>query len=141
MQQELVETSNKSLRNLKNNRGVTEKATNLGELCLLLKIHIRLSEVPGKPVIPNCSTPTEKLSQFSDGELKMVLQEGCLYIKDSVGFIKKLKNIDHIPPDTIMVKVDVVGLYPSKSHVAGLEILRKALDNQVDKKIPTDNLN
>ena len=92
-------------------------------------------------MIPNCSTPTEKLSQFSDGELKMVLQEGCLYIKDSVGFIKKLNNIDHIPPDTIMVKVDVVGLYPSKSHVAGLEILRKALDNWVDKKIPTDNLN
>ena len=39
-----------------------------------------------------------------------------------------------------MVKMDVVGLYPSKPHVAGLETLRKALDNWVDKKISTDNL-
>ena len=108
---------------------------------MLPKIHIHLPEVPGKPVIPNCGTPTEKLSQFSDGDLKLVLQEGWLYIKDFVDFIKKLKNTDHIPPDNIMVKVAVVGLYPSKPRVAGLETLRKALDNCVDKKTPTDNLN
>ena len=107
---------------------------------MLPKIHIHLSEVPGKPVIPNCGTPTEKRSQFSDGDLKLVLQEGWLYIKDFVDFIKKLKNTDHIPPDNIMVKVAVVGLYPSKPRVAGLETLRKALDNCVDKKTPTDNL-
>ena len=83
MQQDLVETSNKSFRNLKDNRGVTEKelkyfkidfgkTTNLGELYLLPKIHTRLSEVPGKQVIPNYGTPTEKLSQLWNSELKLV---------------------------------------------------------------------
>ena len=38
-----------------------------------------------------------------------------------------------------MVKMDAVGLYPSKPHVAGLETLIKALDNWVDEKISTDN--
>ena len=37
-----------------------KKATNLGCLYLLSKIHKYLSEVPGRPVISNCGTPMEK---------------------------------------------------------------------------------
>ena len=68
------------------------------------------------------------------------MQEGWSYLKDSGEFIKKLKNIDHIPQDTIMVTEDVVGLYPSIPHDAGLEALRKALYNRENKKISTDDL-
>ena len=39
-----------------------------------------------------------------------------------------------------MVTADVVGLYSSIPEVAGLEVLRKALDNRENKKISTDNL-
>ena len=39
-----------------------------------------------------------------------------------------------------MVTADVVGLYSSIPEVAGLEALRKALDNRENKKISTDNL-
>ena len=39
-----------------------------------------------------------------------------------------------------MVKTDIVGLYPIIPHDAGLEALRKALDNGENKKISTDNL-
>ena len=88
-------------------------------------------------MISNCGTLTEKVSEFLDSELKLVLQEGWSCIKDSGDFIKKLKNIDHIPQDGIMVTADVVGLYPSIPHDAGL---RKALDNRENKKISTDDL-
>ena len=54
--------------------------------------------------------------------------------------MKKLKNIDHIPQDAIMVTADGVSLYPSISHDAGLEALRKALDNQENKNISIDEL-
>ena len=54
------------------------------------------------------------------------MQEGWSYIKDSGDFIKKLKNIDNIPQDTTMVTADVVGLYPSIPHHAGLEALKNA---------------
>ena len=54
-------------------------------------------------MISNCGSPTEKVSEFLDSELKSVMQEGWSYIKDSGDFIKKLKNIDHIPQDAIMV--------------------------------------
>ena len=39
-----------------------------------------------------------------------------------------------------MVTADVVGLYPSIPHDAGLEALRKALDNRENKKISTHHL-
>ena len=87
MLQGLAETSKKLFRNLKNKKGITEKelkyftigfkkATNLGELYLLPEIHKHLFEVPVKPVISNCGTPTEKFSGFLDSELKSVMQEG-----------------------------------------------------------------
>ena len=41
-----------------------KKACNLCKLYLLPKIHKRLFNVPGIPVISNCGTPTEKVSKF-----------------------------------------------------------------------------
>ena len=145
MLQDLTETSNRLFRNLKNKGGTTEKelkyftinfkkATNLGKMYLLPNIHKRLFEVPGRPVISNCSTPTENVFEFLDSELKLVIQEGWSYIKDFDDFVKKHKNIDHIPQDTIIVTADVVGQYPSILHDAGLEALRKALDNREIKR-------
>ena len=85
MLQYLAEISNKLFRNLKNKGGITEKeldftidfkkATNLGKLYLLPKIHKRLFEVPGRPVISNCDTPIEKVSEFLDSKLQSVMQK------------------------------------------------------------------
>ena len=104
MLQELAETSNSFFKNLKKKGSITEKelkyfsvefkkATNLGKLYLLPKIHKRLFDVPGRPVISNCGTHTEKVSEFLDHVLKPVMQQSRSYIKDSNYFIKKLKEI------------------------------------------------
>ena len=82
----------------------------------------------------------EKVSELFNSELKSVMQEGWSYIKDSGNFIKRLKNIDHVPQDVIMVTANVVCLYPSIPYDAGLEALRKALDNRENKKTSTDDL-
>ena len=42
-----------------------------------------------------------------------------------------------IPQDSILVTADVVGLYPSIPHNAGLKALKGALDCRQNKKIPT----
>ena len=104
-----------------------KKATDLDKLYLLPKIHKPLFEVPGKPVISNCGTSTEEVPEFLNSELKSVMQEDWSYIKSSGDFIKKLKNIDPIPQDGIMVTADIVGLYPSIPNDAGLESLKKRL--------------
>ena len=43
-----------------------KKATSLGRLYFLPKIHKRLSTVQVGPVISNCGTPTEKVSEYLD---------------------------------------------------------------------------
>ena len=59
------------------------KVTNSGNLYLLPKIQKRLYDVPGRTVISNCGTPTEKVSEFLDHHLKPIMQEGWSYIKDT----------------------------------------------------------
>ena len=46
----------------------------------------------------------------------------------------------HNPDGTILVTADVVRLYPSTPHEAGLRALKKALDNRKSKTIITEDL-
>ena len=57
------------------------------------------------------------------------MQERKSYIKDTGDFLNKIRNINAIPENAILVTANVVGLYPSIPHQAGLEALREALDN------------
>ena len=117
-----------------------KKATNLGKLYFLPKIHKCLSGVPGRPVISNCGMPTEKVSEYLDHILKPIMQESWSYVKDSEDLLKKIKNIGKIPEGVILVTVDVAGLYPSIPYGAGLEAFRKRLNEKETPRVPTEEL-
>ena len=104
---------------------------------LLPKIHKRLYDAPGRPVLSNCGTPTEKVSEFLDNQLKKVMQNGWSYIKDSNHFIKKIKHLKNI--NAILVTADVVGLYPSIPHEADLRALKEVLDRREEKTNSTED--
>ena len=114
-----------------------EKATNVRKLYILPKIHKKLSNVPGRPVISNCGTPREKVLEYLDHHLQPVKKKGMSYIKDTADFLDKLKDLGEIPEGAILVTADVVGLYPSIPHTEGLEVLRKQYDKFLLKKVPT----
>ena len=67
-----------------------KKACNLGELYLLLNIHERHSVIPGRQFLSKCEIFTETLSEFSENELKSIVQKGKSYNKPSVYFLKKI---------------------------------------------------
>ena len=101
--QELVGTSNQLFQNLKSKGKISDKqlkyftyeykkVSNLGKLYLLPKIHKRLHNVPGRPVISNCGKPTKKASEFLDYLLEAIMQRGKYYIKDSGDFINKVNK-------------------------------------------------
>ena len=80
----LVEKINKNFNRLCSHRLISgselkyftynfEKATSLEKFYLLPKIHKRLGNVPGRPVISNCRTPTEKVSEYLDFLIKPVI--------------------------------------------------------------------
>ena len=116
-----------------------KKATNLGKLYLLPKIHKRLKNVPGRPVISNCGTPTEKVSEFHDHLLNPVMQSCWSYIKDSGDSLKKISNVGNIPENAILVTADVIGMYPNIPHNAGLKALNNVLEAREHKAVSTED--
>ena len=116
-----------------------KKATNLGKLYLLPKIHKRLKNVPGRPVISNCRTPTEKVSEFHDHHLNPVMQSCWSCIKDSGDSLKKISNVGNIPENAILVTADVIGMYPNIPHNAGLKALNNVLEAREHKAVSTED--
>ena len=97
----LVEISDRFFRGLKLDGHISKKEMKyfmyeykkVTKLYLLPKIHKRLYDVPGRPVILKCSAPTEKVSEILDHHLKPIMQEGWSYIKDTEDFLKKIQNM------------------------------------------------
>ena len=102
---------------------------------LLPKIHERLNNVPGRPVISNCGYYTENISAFSNFYLQLLAQAVKSYIKDTNDFLNKLRSLPKLPDNIILCTVDVVGLYPNIPQEEGLSALSKRLDNRMEKYI------
>ena len=117
-----------------------KKATNVGKLYLLPKIHNSLKNVLGRPVTSNCRKPTGKVSEFFDDHLKPVMQNGWPYIKDSGGSLKQIRNMGNISQNVVLVTADVVGLYPNIPHNGDLKTLSNMLEAREDKTVPTNDL-
>ena len=107
---------------------------------MLPKIHKRLQNVPGRPVISNSTYFTENISSFLDFHLKPLAQKVKSYIQDTNDFLKKITNLPPLPGDLILCPIDVVDLYPNIPHQEGLIVIRKALDTRKDKTTSTDSL-
>ena len=105
-----------------------KNATNLGKLYFLTKIHKKLFNVPGRPIMSNCGTPTEKASKFLNHHLKPVMQSSWSYIRNSGDFLRKIKQIENLSENSILVTTNIVGLYPSIPHELGLKALEEALE-------------
>ena len=55
------------------------------------------------------------------------MRNGNSYIRDSSHFLETIKNIHSIPDNAMLVAADVVVLYPTIPHSAGLNSLKKPL--------------
>ena len=141
--QDLAKKNNSIFKGLKQKGKITEKqlkyftikhkkATNLGKMYLLPKIHKKLYDVPARLVMSNCERPTEKASEFLDYLLMEVMQNS--YIKDSNDFMKKIKHLKIIPDNAILVTTDVLGLYPIIPHEVGLRALKEELSKGERKR-------
>ena len=91
----------------------------LGKFYLLSKIHKRLKNVPGRPVISNCGTATEKISEFLDFHVQPLVRQVDSIIKNITDFLQKLERLGHIPSAALLCTIDVVSLYPHIPHRRG----------------------
>ena len=68
------------------------------------------------------------------------MQEGMSYFKDSNDFIHKIRDLKDIPKGALPVTANVVGLYPSIPHEAGLQAMKDVLERRKAKKISANDL-
>ena len=68
------------------------------------------------------------------------MKSGKSYVKDTGDFLEKIKNLGKIPEDAFLVTADIVGLYSSIPHDAGLEALNKKLEERSSKEVPSVDL-
>ena len=116
------------------------KDTKFARFYLLPKIHKRLHDVPGRPVISNCGFYTKNISSLLDFHLQPLAQKVKSYIKDTNHFLKKIKELGQLPEGAILCTINVVGLFPNIPHDEGLAFLKDFLDSRVDKQVTTDTL-
>ena len=106
----------------------------------LPKIHKRLQNVLGRPVISNSGYYTEKISSFLDHHLQLLVQVVKSYIKDTNEFLKKLRSLPKLPDGIILCTMNVAELYPNIPHEEGLSALRKRLESRKEKYVSTDTV-
>ena len=116
------------------------KNPQLGRFYLLPKIHKRMTNVPGRPVISNNGTATERISAYLDYHLKTIVPTVPHILQDTRDFINRIKHLDNIPDNSILVSFDVVGLYPHIPHEEGLKTMSEYLDTREDKTVTTQSL-
>ena len=105
---------------------------------LLPKIHNRLNNVPGRPVIFNSGYYIENTSSFLDHHFQPLAQAVKSYIKDTKEFLKKLDSLPKLPDGIILCTMDVVALYPNIPHEKGLSALRKRFETRKEKYVSID---
>ena len=74
---------------------------------------------PGRPVVSSIDYNTTTISKYIDNQLQPHVKEFKSYIKHSTDFIPKIKSMENIPDNSILVNMDVSSLYtniPSKKR-------------------------
>ena len=116
------------------------KGPKFARFYLLPKIHKRLYNVPGRPVISNCGYYTKNISPFSDYHLQPPAKKVASYIKDTNNFLKKLQELGSLPKNAVLCTIDVVSFCPNIPHEEGLALIRKHLGNSENKGVTIDPL-
>ena len=145
---DLIQLVSNSLCELKRKGEIDEKMREflsvteprLGRFYLLPKVHKRLTNVPGRPVISNCGYLTENISSFLDFHLQPLARKVKSFVKDTNDFLCKIRDLPPLPEKALLCSIDVVSLYPSIPNEEGLQAMREALDKRGDKSVSTDSL-
>ena len=103
---------------------------------LLPKIHKRLHDAPGRPVISNCGYYRENIPSFLDIHYIPLSREVQSFIKDTNDFLRKLHSLPNLPDDILFCTVEVAGgSYPNIPHGKSLSALLKPVDLIQEKDV------
>ena len=66
---------------------------------------------PERPVISGSGALTENPSKFCQHYMKQVSKDHKSYLRDTCDFLRHIQNIENLPSSSVLVTIDVTGLY------------------------------
>ena len=67
-------------------------------------------QIPMRPIINKCSSPTRRIEKFLDLIFKPLLRKESFYIQDTKDFITRIESLE-LKDDCILVAYDVTSMY------------------------------
>ena len=113
-----------------------------GRFYCTFKVHKKHDEgkaPPERPIVSGSNSITENASLFVEHHIKEIATKHKSYLQDTPDFLRHIQflNKETLPPNAILVTMDVSGLYTNIPQEDGVECVREALDERTNKKIPT----
>ncbi|CAJ0918791.1 unnamed protein product, partial [Ranitomeya imitator] len=98
----------------------------------LPKIHKHPSKPPGRPIVASTESLLSLLAITLDKILSPLVPKIKSYLRDTTDFLASLKNIEKLPPQCLLVAMDVNSLYTSIRHSDGIESFMSFLSCHTD---------
>ena len=98
-----------------------------GRFNILLRIHKQGN--PGRPIISSNGHPTERISEFVDYHLKLLVQILPSVIKDTTHFLLELQKLGPLL-DNALITLDIPSLYTNIPHNGGTDACRYFLNTR-----------
>ncbi|CAJ0954330.1 unnamed protein product [Ranitomeya imitator] len=96
---------------------------------ILPKIHKSLQNPPGRPIVASTDSVLSPLSVFLERILTPLVKKTKSYLLDTGHFLEIIQRQGTVPPESILVTLDVNSLYTSITHEKGIEATRYLLES------------
>ncbi|CAJ0965945.1 unnamed protein product [Ranitomeya imitator] len=98
----------------------------------LPKIHKHPSKPPGRPIVASTESLLSPLAIVLDKILSPLVPRIKSYLRDTSDFLTSLASIGRLPPNCLLVTMDVNSLYTSIRHSEGIESVMSFLSRHTD---------
>ncbi|CAJ0947764.1 unnamed protein product [Ranitomeya imitator] len=88
---------------------------------ILPKVHKSMQNLPGRPIVASTESVLSPLSIFLEKILTPLISNTPSFLLDTVAFLNKIRSIDTIPPQTILVTLDGINSVHHLLTSAGLD--------------------
>ena len=115
----------------------------VGKFYTLYKVHkdhIAPATPPERPIISCSGSITENIGVYVDSHLKPLANTHDSFLQDTPHYLReleKLNNSGKIRNSDVLVTIDVCSLYTNIDQHEGLEAVTEALEERIEKKVPT----
>ena len=93
-----------------------------------------------RAIVSGSGSITENASLFVQHHIEESSYSHQTYLQDTPDFLREIENINagpKLPENSLLVSMDVIGLYDNIPNDEGIESLGEALEERKDPKVPT----